>query len=145
MEDLLRHYPKGRSAFRQALAYFDHQKIIIPSYTTLQDIFSRAFAGEDKRLSIIIESIPSSISDELAALIHREYGILPKEQFFVLAEFLDGESFDKKAALWEYYGKSSQIFSLYLRPIFLSVTFEYFRESSHISNLMDVLKSQWMS
>ncbi|AMO55103.1 DUF4158 domain-containing protein [Endozoicomonas montiporae] len=75
MEDMLRHYPKGHSAFRQALAYFDHQKIIIPSYTTLQDIFSQAFAAEDKRLSTIIESIPSSVSDELAALIHREDGI----------------------------------------------------------------------
>ena len=63
----------------------------------------------------------------------------------MLAEFLDGESFDKKAALWEYYGKSSRIFSFYLRPIFLTVTFEYFRESSHISSLMDVVKSHYAS
>ena len=40
--DLLRYYPKGHSAFRQLLAYFDNQKIVIPSYTTLQDIFTRA-------------------------------------------------------------------------------------------------------
>jgi TnpA family transposase len=296
---LLRYYPKGHSAFRQLLAYFDHQKIIIPSYTTLQDIFSRAFADEEKRLNAVIASMPASISDQLTALIHCDdgitalniiradqkdfqytavktevdkasrivdlytfaktfipslnlsknavryyadiaeqyaasrlrrlskpqqwlhticfvyhryqqimdnlivsfsyhtraimdagktyasiahmehsssvvadfpklakflkwfptrspdmtgdelngmaYSILPKEQFSALAEFLDGKSFDKKAALWEYYGKSSRIFSLYLRPIFTTVEFEYYKENSYIGELIDVLKSHYAS
>ena len=55
--DLLRYYPKGHSAFRQLLAYFDHQKIIIPSYRTLQDMFSRAFATEEKRMNAIMMNI----------------------------------------------------------------------------------------
>ena len=297
--DLLRYYPKGHNAFRQLLAYFDHKKIIIPSYTTLQDIFSRAFADEEKRLNAVIASMPASISDQLTALIHRDdgitalniirtdqkdfqytavktevdkasrivelytfaktfipslnlsknavryyadiaeqyaasrlrrlskpqqwlhaicfvyhryqqimdnlivsfsyhtraimdagktyasiahmehsssvvtdfpklatflkwfptrspdmtqdelneraYSILPKEQFSALAEFLEGKSFDKKAALWEYYGKSSRIFSLYLRPIFTTVAFEYYKEDSYIEGLIDVLKSHYAS
>ncbi len=73
--DLLRYYPRGHSAFRQVLAYFEHQQIIIPSYTTLQDLFSHAFALEEKRLSAVITSIPASQADELSSLIHREDGI----------------------------------------------------------------------
>ncbi|WP_152962052.1 DUF4158 domain-containing protein [Photorhabdus khanii] len=73
--DLLRYYPKGHNAFRQLLAYFDHRKIIIPSYTTLQDIFSRAFSDEDKRLKAIIASVPELISEQLTALINRDDGI----------------------------------------------------------------------
>lgn len=43
---LLKYYPQAHSAFRQLLAYFDHQKITIPSYRTFQDMFSLAFATE---------------------------------------------------------------------------------------------------
>lgn len=293
--DLLRYYPKGHSAFRQLLAYFDHQKIIIPSYRTLQDMFSRAFVAEEKRMNAIMMNIPTSEKEQLSSLIHKDdgitalniiradqkdfqytavktevdkafrivdlytfakgfipslnlsknavryyadiaeqyaashlrrlskpqqwlhalcfvyhryqqimdnlivsfcyhtraimdagktyasmahmehsssvvtdfpklakflkwfptrspdmtqeelnemaYSILPKEQFSALAEFLDGKSFDKKAALWEYYGKSSRIFSLYLRPILTTVAFEYYKEDSYIDGLIDVLKS----
>ena len=73
--DLLRYYPKGHSAFRQMLAYFDYKKIIIPSYTTLQDIFSRAYIEEEKRLSNLMVSTPASVSDQLADLIDRSDGI----------------------------------------------------------------------
>jgi TnpA family transposase len=73
------------------------------------------------------------------------YSILPKEQFSALAEFLDGKSFDKKAALWEFYGKSSRIFSLYLRPIFTTVVFEYYKDNSYIGGLIDILKSHYDS
>ena len=59
---------------RQVLAYFEHQQIIIPS-TQRFDLFSRAFAAEEKRLSAVIASIPASQTDELSALIHREDGI----------------------------------------------------------------------
>lgn len=297
--DLLRYYPKGHSAFRQLLAYFDHQKIVIPSYSTLQDIFSRAFADEEKRLNAVIMSMPTSTKDQLSLLIHRgdgitalniiradqkdfqytavktevdkalrivdlyafskgfiptlnisknavryyadiaeqyaasrlrrlskpqqwlqalcfvyhryqqitdnlivsfnyhtravmdagktyasmahmehssgvvadfpklaqflkwfparsqqmtneelngmAYSILSKEQFSALAEFIDGKSFDKKAALWEFYGKSSRMFALYLRPIFTTVAFEYFKDNSYIEGLIDVLKAHYDS
>jgi len=297
--DLLRYYPKGHSAFRQLLVYFDHRKIIIPSYRTLQDMFSQAFAAEEKRMNAIMMNMPTSEKEQLSSLIHKDdgitalniiradqkdfqytavktevdkafrivdlytfakgfipslnlsknavryyadiaeqyaasrlrrlskpqqwlhalcfvyhryqqimdnlivsfcyhtraimdagktyasmahmehsssvvtdfpklvkflkwfptrspdmtqeelnemaYSILPKEQFSALVEFLDGKSFDKKAALWEYYGKSSRMFSLYLRPIFTAVTFEYYKEDSYIDGLIDVLKSHYAS
>lgn len=47
------------------------------------------------------------------------YEMLPEVQFPVLAEFLQGSSFNKKAAEWEYYLKSSRLITLYLRPILL--------------------------
>ena len=296
---LLRYYPKGHSAFRQLLAYFDHQKLIIPSYRTLQDMFSSAFTTEENRLDVAISSLPAAMSEQLGALVQRDdgitalniiradqkdfqytavkaevdkalriqdlygfakdfipslglsknavryyadvaeqyaasrlrrlskpqqwlyalcfvfhryqqimdnlivsfcyhtraimdagktyasmahmehsskvvtdfpklakflkwfpirspnmsqeelneaaYSMLPKEQFSAIAEFLDGKSFDKKAALWEYYGKSSRIFSLYLRPIFTTVTLEYYKESSYIGELIGMLKAHYIS
>lgn len=299
ISNLLRYYPKGHSAFRQLLVYFERQKIIIPSYTTFQDIFTRAFTAEDKRLNTVIESIPELIGEQLTALIYRDdsitalniiradqkdfqytavktevdkalkleglytftkgfipslnlsknavlyyaditeqytasrlrklsqhqqwlhilcfihhsyqqimdnlivsfsyhtrsimdagkvyasmshmehssgvvtdfpklakflawfptrdpnltpeelnniaYSILPKEQFSAMAKFLEGKSFDKKAALWEYYGKSSRIFSLYLRPIFTTVFFEYYKSESYIGGLIAILKAHYVN
>lgn len=296
---LLRYYPKGHSAFRQLLAFFDHQNLIIPSYRTFQDMFSRAFAAEEQRLNNAISSIPSSISGQLMTLVRRDdgitalniiradqkdfqytavksevdkalrieelyefangfipslglsknavryyadvaeqyaasrlrrlskpqkwlyalcfvyhryqqimdnlivsfcyhtraimdagktyasmahmehsskvvtdfpklakflkwfpnrnpnmsqdelneaaYSMLPKEQFSAMAEFLEGKSFDKKAALWEYYGKSSRIFALYLRPIFTTVKLEYYKENSYIGELINLLKAHYAS
>ncbi len=296
---LLRYYPKGHSAFRQLLAFFDHQKLVIPSYRTFQDMFSRAFTAEEQRLCAIFSSLPASISEQLAMLVHRDDGItalniiradqkdfqytavksevdkalriealyefaeefipslclsknairyyadiaeqyaasrlrrlskpqqwlyalcfvyhryqqimdnlmvsfcyhtraimdagktyasiahmehsskvvtdfpklakflkwfpnrnpsmsqgelnemafsmLPKEQFSAIAEFLEGKSFDKKAALWEYYGKSSRIFALYLRPIFTTVKLEYYKKNSYIGELINLLKTHYAS
>ncbi|WP_339058378.1 DUF4158 domain-containing protein [Candidatus Regiella endosymbiont of Tuberolachnus salignus] len=44
--ELLRYYPKGHDTFRQLLVYLDNQKIVIPTYRCLQDMFTRAFAKE---------------------------------------------------------------------------------------------------
>ena len=71
------------------------------------------------------------------------YRILLKEQFSSLVEYLDGKYFDKKAALWEYFGKFSRIFSLYLRPIFTAVEFGYYKDNSYFSDLLHVLKSHY--
>lgn len=51
VSNLLRYYPKGHNAFRQLLVYFERRKITIPSYTTLQDIFSNAYSREDKHIN----------------------------------------------------------------------------------------------
>ena len=75
ISDLLRYYPKGHSAFRQLLAYFDHQKIIIPSYRTLQEMFGRAFNAEEKRMNAIMTNIPASEKEQLSSLIYRDDGI----------------------------------------------------------------------
>ncbi len=43
--ELLRYYPKSHDAFRQLLVYLDNQKIVIPSYRSLQDMFTQAFVA----------------------------------------------------------------------------------------------------
>jgi len=292
--ELLRFYPKSHSALRQLLDYLDCKQIIIPTYRTLQDMFSAAFSAEEKRLDQVILSIPLSIQGQLVSLIkktdgisqlnvlradqkdfqytairtevdkaeeiadlyeftkifiptlklsknavryyadiseqyapfrlrqlsksqqwlhvicfvyHRyqqimdnlitsfmyhirtimeagktfvgiammehsasvvadfpklaqflewfpkrnkdldhdalnqaAYSILPEEQFSALAKFLHGNTFDKTAAQWEFYLKSSRMFSLYLRPILLAVHFEHYKNDSKIMELITLLK-----
>ncbi len=294
---LLRFYPKGYDTFRQLLVYFDNQKIVIPTYRTLQDLFTRALAKENERLSHLIALIPQPQQEQLAELIAREdgitklntircdqknftytsisaevdkalalvelynfakdflpslllsknairyyadlaeqyaasrlrrlsiphqwlqtlcfvyhryqqimdnlitsfmyhtrlimddgkvyadkamtehnsglaidfpklarflkwfpkrkpnlsheelnqvaYKILPEEQFCVLAQFLEGNTFDKKAATREFYLKSSRLFALYLRPILLTVPFGFYKEKSGIMDLLHLMKDHY--
>jgi len=62
------------------------------------------------------------------ALNWAAYRILPEDQFPALAKFLKGNIFDKTAAKWEIYSKSSRLFSLYLRPILMTVRFAHYKE-----------------
>lgn len=294
---LLRFYPKGHDTLRQLLAYFDNQRIILPTYRTLQDLFTRAFRAEDKRLETLMQLIPDEQQEKLRTLIsktdgfnklnivradqkdfkytavkaeaekakditalyqfakeflptlkisknairyyadlaeqyapsrvkqlqqskqwlqiiclvyHRyqqmmdnlitsfiyhtraiiaegkehankaameyaakmvvdmpklaqflswypnrnrtltpeeqdnyAYHILPAPQFPVLARFLEGKSFDKTASAWEYYAKSSRMFSLYLRPIMLTVPLVFYKEEHSLVNLMKTLKAHY--
>ena len=73
--ELLRYYPKGHDTFRQLLAYFDNQKIIIPTYRNLQDMFTRAFSKESERLNQLIMLMPQTQQEKLSELINREDGI----------------------------------------------------------------------
>ena len=56
--ELLRYYPKGHDAFRQLLVYLDNQKIVIPTYRSLQDMFTQSFANERDRLDWLILLMP---------------------------------------------------------------------------------------
>lgn len=297
--ELLRYYPKGHSAFRQLLTHFDNQKIVIPSYRTIQDLFSSAFTAEEKRLSQAILGIPKEVGEKIAALTTREegitqlnvirsdqkdfqfsavrseitkvteitdlyefverfiptlklsrnavryyadvaeqyaasrlrrlkksqqwlyvmcfvyyryqqimdnlvvsflyhmrtiidggkayanveqlkhssrivvefpklakflkwfpnrdqsltqdelnqlaYAILPESQFSALAEYLTGNAFDKKAAKWNFYFKSSRLISLYLRPILISVTFSHYKKNSQLMVMIELLKTHYGS
>ncbi len=297
--EFLRYYPKAHSALRQLLGYFNNQQIIVPTYRKLQDMFTTAFAAEERRLNRLILSIPESLQKQLSTLINREdgisqlniiradqkdfqytavrtevekaqdiaelyefsksfiltlklsknavryyadvaeqyaasrlrrlskpqqwlhticfvyhryqqimdnlitsfmyhtkaimdagktfaevalmehssalvvdfpklaqflewfpkrdkeldhdalnhtaYSILPEEQFPALAKFLKGNTFDKTAAKWEFYLKSSRMFSLYLRPIFMAVQFEHYKKDSKIMELIDLLKKHYGS
>ena len=71
------------------------------------------------------------------------YKILPKKQFPVLAQFLQGNTFDKKAAKREYYLKSSRLFALYLRPIILAVPLVYYKEKSDIMEFINLIKNHY--
>lgn len=295
--ELLRYYPNGHNALRQLLGYFDNQRIVIPTYRKLQDMFTNAFSVEEKRLNSIILSIPPCLQKKLSTLISRNdgisqlniiradqknfkyaavkneiekaqgidelykftkkfiptlqlsqnairyyvdvaeqyaasrlrrlsksqqwlhaicyvyhryqqimdnlivsfmyqiryimeaaksyaekammehssraaadfpklaqflewfpardkqlthdglneraYNILPEEQFSTLAEFFYGSTFDKKAAKWKFYSKSSRKFSLYLRPIVLTVPFVFYEKDSQIMELINLLKEHY--
>ena len=73
--ELLRYYPKSHNALRQLFGYFDNQRIVIPTYRKLQDMFTNAFSAEEKRLNSIIISIPTCQQKKLSALISRKDGI----------------------------------------------------------------------
>jgi TnpA family transposase len=297
--ELLRYYPKGHDTFRQLLAYLDNQRIVIPTYRSLQDMFTQAFANEGDRLDQLILSMPQGQQEQLSGLINLEdgmtrlntlradqknftytavsaevekalviaglyqfakdflptlllsknairyyadiagqyaasrlrrlarpqqwlhaicfiyhryqqvmdnlitsfmyhtrvisvgakayaekaaaeyhsglvvdlpklahflkwfpnrktglnhdelnqaaYKILPEGQFPALAQFLQGSTFDKKAAMREFYLKSSRSFALYLRPILLAVPFVFYRKDSDIMELIDLMKDHYGS
>ena len=71
------------------------------------------------------------------------FEILPEEQFSVLSEYLNKKPFDKEAAKWEFYLKSSRTFSLYLRPILMAISFDYYKEDSSLIELMSLLKKHY--
>ncbi|CDZ79355.1 Transposase, TnpA family [Legionella massiliensis] len=73
------------------------------------------------------------------------YRILPEEQFSTLAQFIQGSTFDTKAAMREFYLESSRLFALYLRPILLAVPFVFYREDSEIMEYIEVLKTHYGS
>ena len=106
---------------------------------------SGSYLGTVPKLAKFLKWFPDRNLDmSQEALNEAAYSILPKAQFSAIAEFLDGNSFDKKAVLWEYYGKSSRMFALYLRPILTTVNFEYYRENSYIGSLIAMLKSHYL-
>ncbi len=80
--ELLRYYPKSHDAFRQLLVYLDNQKIVIPTYRSLQDMFTQSFANERDRLDQLILLMPHGQQEQLSELIDREDGVnKPKEPF----------------------------------------------------------------
>ncbi len=299
LRELLRYYPKIHNALRQLLNYFENQQIVIPTYRTLQDLFTTAFKLEEKRFDQIVSTIPEHYQKQLEALLENDnglsqlnivradqkdfqltavkteveksqsladlyefaksfipmlglsknavryyadlveqytlsrlrklgktqqllyvicfvfhhyqqimdnlitsfiyhtraildagktyasmaqmehnshmivdfpklakflewipnrseqlsysalnqeaYNILPKEQFPTLVKFLEGNKFDKEAAKWEFYLKSSRMFSLYLRPIFMAIPFGFYKENNTIMELIDLLKTHYTS
>jgi TnpA family transposase len=75
ISELLRYYPKGHDAFRQLLVYLDNQKIVIPTYRSLQDMFTQSFVNERDRLDQLILLMPHGQQKQLSELIDREDGI----------------------------------------------------------------------
>lgn len=297
ISELLRRFPKGHNACRQFIIYLENQKIIVPSYRSIQDMFTKAYSNEEARIDNIINGIPDSHRQVLDDLIKQENGltqlnllradqkdfqytavrneiekaekitelydfskvfvpklkisknavcyyaelteqyapfrlralkvsqqylhiicfvsyryrqimdnlivsfmyhvkslkdagktyaeiafmehsskmvvnfpqlakflewfpkreenityeqlnkaafeILPEEQFSVLSEYLNKKPFDKEAAKWEFYLKSSRTFSLYLRPILMAISFDYYKEDSSLIELMSLLKKHY--
>ncbi|WP_342269929.1 Tn3 family transposase [Rickettsia endosymbiont of Orchestes rusci] len=298
--ELIRYYPKAQSSLRELFKYFENERIVIPKYRTLQDIFSKAFSTEEARLNNIISFIPDNIKQQLTEVVNNDgsirqlnsmrcdqknfqytavkleikkvqkieelyqfcksfipqlgiskngikyygelaenyyasrlrkmgetqqwlylvcflynryrqfmdnliitfqhhmasiieaaknhanvasihhsaeivlefpklakflkwfpskekndtgcsydeliqeaYTILPKAQFELLAAFIEGKTFDKTLAKWEFYTKSSASFSRYLRPIMLAVGFELANQNSYLIKLIEFLKTHY--
>ena len=76
-------------------------------------------------------------------LNHAAYKILPQKQFPILVQYLEGNTFDTKAAMRNFYLKSSRLFALYLRPIVLAVPFEFYKEDSDIIAFINLLKNHY--
>jgi TnpA family transposase len=71
------------------------------------------------------------------------YKILPQKQFPVLAKFLEGNTFDKKAAMRDFYLKSTRLCALYLRPILLNVPFVFYKENSDVIHYINLIKNHY--
>jgi TnpA family transposase len=80
-----------------------------------------------------------------SALSSEAYKILPEEQFLPLAELIAGNSFDKNAAKWKFYGEASRMFTLYLRPILMAVDFDYYDKDHPIMGMINMLKNHYAS
>ncbi|HHS3050858.1 TPA: DUF4158 domain-containing protein, partial [Legionella pneumophila] len=74
LSELIKLYPKGHDALRQLLNYFSNQQIVLPSYRTIQDMFTNAYSMEDARLDELISVIPESKKEQLSVLINKEDG-----------------------------------------------------------------------
>jgi TnpA family transposase len=77
LSELIKLYPKGHDALRQLLNYFSNQQIVLPSYRTIQDMFTNAYSMEDARLDGLISVIPESKKEQLSVLINKDDGITP--------------------------------------------------------------------
>ncbi|MBE9527512.1 MAG: Tn3 family transposase [Proteobacteria bacterium] len=113
------------------VAMMEHNSCMVTDFPKLAE-FLKWFPMRDKKLT----------QDELD---QAAYKILPEKQFPTLAEFIEGNTFDKKAAKWEFYLKSSRIFSLYLRPILMAVPFVFYKKNHQIMELINMLKTHYMN
>ena len=113
-----------------AIAQMEHNSKMIVDFPKLAE-FLNWFPTRDEELSY-------------SALNQEAYKILPEEQFSVLSKFLAGSKFDKEAARWEFYAKSSRMFALYLRPILMAVPFNFYKDNSKIMELINLLKTHYI-
>ena len=113
------------------IALMEHSSKLVVDFPRLSH-FLKWFPGRNKALT----------HDEINEIA---YDILPEPQFLALAKFLDGNTFDKKAARWQFYLESSRIFALYLRPILMSVEFSFYKKGSQVMELVNLLKTHYTS
>jgi hypothetical protein len=75
LEKLICLYPKGNDTLRELFVFFEKEKIILPSYRTLQDLFTLAFKTERDRLDKIIATIPDDLKQALDGLLKNDNGL----------------------------------------------------------------------
>ena len=131
-------------------SFMYHTKAIIDSAKTYADSalmeYSSKMVMEFPRLAQFLQWFPQRDR----SLNHQEinriaFDILPQSQFSALAEFLERNTFDKKGAKRQFYLDSSRLLALYLRPILLTVDFEYFKPDNLIIELIALIKTHYAS
>jgi hypothetical protein len=76
--------------------------------------------------------------------LNREaYNILPEKQFPIIADYLMGSRFDAKAAKRDFYLEQSRLFALYLRPVLLHVSFEYYKADADVMAFINHMKNHY--
>src|SRR3990167_1187165 len=75
LEKLIKIHPKGNDTLRELYVFFENEKIIFPSYRTIQDLFTSAFKTEHDRLEKIVLKIPSDLNKKLGEIIKNDDGL----------------------------------------------------------------------
>ena len=106
---LLKIYPKAHNTLRQLMVHFNQCHIILPKYRTLQNLFTKAYGIEKKRLNEVMSSIPGHIQSKLQDLIKSdnsltELNIIRSDQknFQYTAIKLEVEKAEKITELYQF-------------------------------------------
>jgi hypothetical protein len=109
--------------------------------------YSASLVLDFPKLAQFLKWFPSKEKDgaeiTYPELTKEAYAILPKAQFELIAAFIEGKTFDKTKAKWEFYAKSAPLFSRYLRPVMLTVGFELANQNNHLTELIAYLKNHY--
>ena len=109
--------------------------------------YNASIALDFPKLAEFLKWFPSKEKDgakiTYPELAKEAYAILPKDQFELIAAFIEGKTFNKTKAKWEFYTKSFASFSRYLRPVILTVGFELANPNNHLIKLITYLKNHY--
>ena len=73
---IIKLYPKRHNTIRELIAYCDNRNIILPNYRKLQDLYTEAFQLELQKISKIIATFLTELSEKIDKLIANDNGIL---------------------------------------------------------------------
>ncbi len=83
LAELIRYYPKVEIALSELLKYFESERIVVPSYRILQDIFTKVLSNHEVQLNHLILSIPQNIQTELDKIIGTSEDDIDKDSIIV--------------------------------------------------------------
>ena len=72
---LIKLFPKGNDTMRELLVFFEKERITLPSYRVIQDMFTKIFSTERERLNAILLTLPDNIQTKLEVLIKNDDGL----------------------------------------------------------------------
>jgi len=77
----IRHMNNPMEMLRELLQFMEHEKIVLPSYSTLQDLIGEAIMAEEKRLN---DCVTHRVTKKTTILIDRLFTIKEDEAFYDL-------------------------------------------------------------